>query len=116
MHQRRAEQQHWKRDRAPRAPLVLRLARHPLVKLRENHWPGLFVPLLRFFIRKSCVRQPQMRATFVRVKPHRHHGFSAVGCAGEPGNFHQPVAVQPQESSVMRMPRSSELGLEKKEY
>jgi hypothetical protein len=86
--------------------------RNALVELRQHDWPSLFVPLLRLLIRKPWVRQTQLRATFVRLEFHRYHRLGAVGRARDPGDFNEPVALQPQEPPIMRMPRSLEFSLE----
>jgi len=57
------------------------------------------------------MRQPEARPAAVRHEFDRHHSLSPF-CCGGPRQFYQPIAIQPEEVPVVRMPLAFEVSLE----
>jgi hypothetical protein len=81
-------------------------ARHLLVKVGEDFWPGVLVADSGLLVGEASVREAEMRAAVCELQFDPHYCLGASCCAGEPSQFHEMIAFEPEETSVVRMARA----------
>lgn len=71
--------------------------------------------ILRVLVWKARVRKSQLRSASVRRKFYSDDRLGTLGtcCSGNPCDFHEPIALQPQKSSIVWVALAFEMRLPK---
>jgi hypothetical protein len=77
----------------------------PLPEVGEYLWPRLLVPVLRVGVRKPRASQAQPSPARDRRELNSDHGFGSPrpGDSGDLRQLDQPIPLEPQEPSVVRV-------------
>jgi len=92
--------------------LRINRARHLLVEVGEDFWPGVFVADSGLLVWEACVREAEMRPAVMGLQLDRHDGLGAFCRCSKPCQFHKLIALKSEEPAIVRMPRSFELCFE----
>src|ERR1700674_1578675 len=79
----------------------------------EDLWPGVVMALSGLLVGEAGVGEAELGAGVNGSQVHGDDGFGAFGGGGEPSQFDEAVAFEPQEAAVVGMALPLEMGLEK---